>query len=369
MAIGTMGALGVMAGGEALAQLIGAGAKIDRLTPEQKATLKELERKEALGMLGLTAGEQQNILNQQLQPVRAQQRESMGRLLSTQQVGDIGQGAAFRQQQALQEAQSQATAQATQDAMSQMAELDALAEARELARLRSLKGQQQRNKDAIASMLGAVPKAVGRAGEMAFAIAEKKEREQQMLDALSQVAKDNNTESADDEYTKSFMQSLMGLTDEEQKENMQALYGTSSPEKKSEYNPLLGLIRPTEEEDMQSIESFFTSEQEPQPIIEEPITQQPITRNAEYNWLDKPEESKKRNTKISYEIVPLMNSIDGNYTAKRVYIGDYLERIEILKDGIPTGKKYFNPKTYKTEQNVDDWDLLRDYIIAAQGDL
>lgn len=365
-----MGALGVMAGGEALAQLIGAGAKIDRLTPEQKATLKELERKEALGMLGLTAGEQQNILNQQLQPVRAQQRESMGRLLSTQQVGDIGQGAAFRQQQALQEAQSQATAQATQDAMSQMAELDALAEARELARLRSLKGQQQRNKDAIASMLGAVPKAVGRAGEMAFAIAEKKEREQQMLDALSQVAKDNNTESADDEYTKSFMQSLMGLTDEEQKENMQALYGTSSPEKKSEYNPLLGLIRPTEQEDIQSIESFFTPEQEPQPIIEEPITQQPII-DSEYNWLEEPEEPTQRNREKTYDIVPL-NWKGGNYSAKRVYTGDYLDRIEIIKDGILTGKRYFNPQAHKfeglTDTDLDDWKQIQKDIFEAQGD-
>ena len=55
-------------------------SQIDRLSPEQKNRMKELERNQALGLLGLDEAQQQRILNQQLQPVQAAERKpSAGR--------------------------------------------------------------------------------------------------------------------------------------------------------------------------------------------------------------------------------------------------------------------------------------------------
>ena len=63
-------------GSQKLGQAGTAAASIDRLSPEQRNKIKELERQQALGLLGLDAGQQQRILSQQLQPVQTAEREA-----------------------------------------------------------------------------------------------------------------------------------------------------------------------------------------------------------------------------------------------------------------------------------------------------
>jgi hypothetical protein len=75
-----------------IGQAIQAGSTIDRLSPEQKTRMKQLERQQALGMLGMDKAQQQQILSQQLQPVQTSLREAMQAQAQQQQIGDIGQG-------------------------------------------------------------------------------------------------------------------------------------------------------------------------------------------------------------------------------------------------------------------------------------
>ena len=72
-----------------------------RLTPEQERRLRELERMQARNALGMTQGERELYRSQAMTPVQAAEREAMARFGASQNIGDIGQGAAFRQQQAL----------------------------------------------------------------------------------------------------------------------------------------------------------------------------------------------------------------------------------------------------------------------------
>ena len=161
-----------------------AAASIDRLSPEQKNRIKELERQEALGLLGLDRAQQQQILSQQLQPVQAAEREAMQRQSQNQMITDIGQGQAFRGQQALLEGGARARTQATTTAQQQIAELDELARRRQLNELARLKGQQQQNRRAIAQMLtGGAEATAGIVGAKEIAKIGMQERETAMLEA------------------------------------------------------------------------------------------------------------------------------------------------------------------------------------------
>lgn len=161
-----------------------AAASIDRLSPEQKNRIKELERQEALGLLGLDRAQQQQILSQQLQPVQAAEREAMQRQSQNQMITDIGQGQAFRGQQALLEGGARARTQATTTAQQQIAELDELARRRQLNELARLKGQQQQNRRAIAQMLtGGAEATAGIVGAPEIADIQRQERETAMLEA------------------------------------------------------------------------------------------------------------------------------------------------------------------------------------------
>ncbi len=152
-------ALLLQAGGTAIGGIASGASKIDLLSPEQKASMKELERKEALGLLGLSQGEQQNILNQRLQPIRGSQQQMIEQFKQGQTVGDIGQGSAFRQQKAQQEAYGNVMQQATADAQAELQSLDQLAQARQMAQLQGYKAQRRQNISALGEMFGGVAEA------------------------------------------------------------------------------------------------------------------------------------------------------------------------------------------------------------------
>tara|TARA_Y100001963_G_scaffold146032_1_gene220440 strand:- start:45 stop:1118 length:1074 start_codon:yes stop_codon:yes gene_type:complete len=177
---------------QGLGQAGRAAASIDRLSPEQKNRIKELERQQALGLLGLDAGQEQRILSQQLQPVQAAEREAIRRSAQGQMIGDVGQGSTFRGQQALLEAGGRARTQATSAAQQQIAELDELARARQLNELAQLRQQQQQNKAAVADMVtgiigGSTQTAAGIAAAPEVAATQREGREIAMLNAKSRA--------------------------------------------------------------------------------------------------------------------------------------------------------------------------------------
>jgi hypothetical protein len=129
-------------------------SKIDKLTPQEKNRLKELERNQALGLLGLDEAGQQRILNQQLQPIQSLHKEVLQRGRQTQMIDDIGQGAAFRQQAAQQGALQKATIDATDRAQKQIERLDQIEEAKQLSEKRALEKQKQQNRQAAIATFG-----------------------------------------------------------------------------------------------------------------------------------------------------------------------------------------------------------------------
>lgn len=167
-------ALLLQAGSTAIGGIASGASKIDLLSPEQKASMKELERKEALGLLGLSQGEQQNILNQRLQPIRGSQQQMIEQFKQGQTVGDIGQGSAFRQQKAQQEAYGNVMQQATSDAQAELQSLDQLAQARQMAQLQGYKAQRRQNISALGEMFGGVAEA---GSQVSDALAFKKQME------------------------------------------------------------------------------------------------------------------------------------------------------------------------------------------------
>jgi len=207
MALSLAAAMGLMAGAQA-AGAIGKGlSQIDRLTPEQKKRMEELKRQEALGLLGLSASEEQRLLNQQLQPVRATQRQAQTRFDQSQQVADIGLGSSFRQQQAQQAAEGQVMQQATQDAQLQVQELEQLAIARQKAELAKLQAQRQKNKDAIAGIFGGLADAGSQAALLGYLESSKKQNEKMLLDAKKSISKKNAGKTT--EITEDYLPSLM----------------------------------------------------------------------------------------------------------------------------------------------------------------
>jgi hypothetical protein len=182
MALSTL-ALILGAAGKAGQGIMTGASQIDRLTPEQKNRMKELERNQALGLLGLDEAQQQQILNQQLQPVQAAEREAFSRQAQQQQIADIGQGAAFRGQQALLEASAQARSQATQRAQDVITERDALEEAAQLRELAQIKAQRQQNLQGIAQIAGGVGDAALMGLGTSMAIKEAEGLEKKLLEA------------------------------------------------------------------------------------------------------------------------------------------------------------------------------------------
>ena len=153
------------------AQGIASGAgQIDWMSPEQRNKMKELERNQALGLLGIDEASQQRILNQQLHPVQAAEREAFSRQAQQAQIADVGQGATFRGQQALLEGAAAARSEATQRAQQMIAEQDALDRAAQIAELRQLKAQRAANIEGVGTIAGAgLEAAAGVAGAQGMA--------------------------------------------------------------------------------------------------------------------------------------------------------------------------------------------------------
>ncbi len=161
--------LGGAIGGVARAgQTFGAAQDL-RLTPDQKKRLMELERRAAADELGMTAAERERFRVQALTPVQGAEREAMARFAASQAVGDIGQGAAFRQQQALKDTAEAARAQIKQAEVQQAA----LNEQRRRQELDRLQAQQQQRKamerQAALQLVGTVGEAATVAGEKKYA--------------------------------------------------------------------------------------------------------------------------------------------------------------------------------------------------------
>ena len=141
------GVQGVSAGATAL-------QGVDRLSSDDKNRMKELERNQALGLLGLDEAQEQSILNQQLQPVQASLREALNRQQQRGLIEDVGQGATFRGEASLLEAQNKSKAAALETARDQITELDQLEKAAQERELAALKNRQVENRQRIASGLG-----------------------------------------------------------------------------------------------------------------------------------------------------------------------------------------------------------------------
>jgi hypothetical protein len=200
-----LAALAVGAGLGAVGGGISAASKIDRLSPEQRNKLKELERNQALGMLGLDEAQQQRILNQQLQPVQAAEREAFNRQAQQMQIADVGQGATFRGQQALQQAAAQSRSEAIQRGQRQIAEQDAIEEAKQLRELAQIRAQRQQNIAAV----GEIGQVVGDAALKAVGIKMQMDKQTAYEKMLENAYKDGSKlgtgETSEDEKLLKFL--------------------------------------------------------------------------------------------------------------------------------------------------------------------
>lgn len=136
-----------------------------KLTPEQERRLRELERMQARNALGMTQGERELYRSQAMTPVQAAEREAMARFGASQNIGDIGQGAAFRQQQALADTGQAARGQVAQAVAQRDADV-ARQQTEEKARLEEQKRQAKAlERQAALSLVGGIGEAAtGAAG-------------------------------------------------------------------------------------------------------------------------------------------------------------------------------------------------------------
>ena len=136
-----------------------------KLTPEQERRLRELERMQARNALGMTQGERELYRSQAMTPVQAAEREAMARFGASQNIGDIGQGAAFRQQQAFADTGQAARGQVAQAVAQRDADV-ARQQTEEKARLEEQKRQAKAlERQAALSLVGGIGEAAtGAAG-------------------------------------------------------------------------------------------------------------------------------------------------------------------------------------------------------------
>jgi hypothetical protein len=147
------------AGAKGVGQIAQAGSQFAtgrdlRLNEEQKKRLRELERLEALNEFGLTPAQREAYQAQALSPVQAAERQALAQFGASQAIGDIGQGAAFRQQQAIKEGSEEARAKIAQA----VAEKEAQAAQQQAQQLEALQAQERKSRqlqrDAAFGLLG-----------------------------------------------------------------------------------------------------------------------------------------------------------------------------------------------------------------------
>ena len=132
-----------------------------KLTEEQLRKLKELERLEALDAFGFGKGERDLYRQQLLTPVQQAENEALARFGAAQNIEDIGQGSAFRQQQALKQTSEAARAETAQAVAKRDAEI-ARQQQDTLMRMRQQEmKRKQLEREAVASILGATGDAIG----------------------------------------------------------------------------------------------------------------------------------------------------------------------------------------------------------------
>lgn len=138
-----------------------------KLTEEQRRRLKELERMEAEEAFGMSDQDRQIYSTQVMSPVQTAEREALARFGASQAVGDIGQGAAFRQQQALKQTSEAARAEAQRA----VAERDAAVAQQQQQQLAMMRQQELQRKamerEAVMSLLGAAGEGLTQAGGIA----------------------------------------------------------------------------------------------------------------------------------------------------------------------------------------------------------
>tara|TARA_R100000773_G_C4221230_1_gene120282 strand:- start:2113 stop:2757 length:645 start_codon:yes stop_codon:yes gene_type:complete len=104
------------------------------ITPEQKKRLQELERMEAIGMLG---GDYNVAMGKQMTPVQGAMREATERMAQNVSTQDMSSGAYFRGQQAMESAAAKERSDAAKRAQVDMAQQEAMNK-QELQRLQGL---------------------------------------------------------------------------------------------------------------------------------------------------------------------------------------------------------------------------------------
>ena len=156
------------AGAKGVGQIAQAGSQFAtgrdlRLDEEEKKRLRELERLEALNQFGLTPAQREAYQAQALSPVQAAERQALAQFGASQAIGDIGQGAAFRQQQALKQGSEEARAKVAMAT----AEKEAQAAQQQAAQLEALQAQERKSRqlqrDAAFGLLGGLAQAAGEA--------------------------------------------------------------------------------------------------------------------------------------------------------------------------------------------------------------
>ena len=202
-------ALIAQAAGETVAGVSRGVPKINLLSPEQRNRVKELERQQALGLLGIDEATQQRMLNQQLQPVQALGRQAIQQAQQSQLIGDVGQGAAFRQQAAQQGALQQATIDATQRAQQQIEQMDELARARQLSEMRALQKQRQTTKEGVTDIIGSLAGGAAMGAQVKAAKKELDTYESSLLTQAQQKQLDAMKKASDGEVSSDFMEAYL----------------------------------------------------------------------------------------------------------------------------------------------------------------
>ena len=127
-----------------------------KLTEEQRRRLRELERLQAEDALGMSTGQREQYRSQAMSPVQTAEREALARFGASQSVADIGQGASFRQQQALKQASENARAEVSRSVAERDAQV-AQQQAEEKARLETQQNQAKAlERQAALSLVGGV---------------------------------------------------------------------------------------------------------------------------------------------------------------------------------------------------------------------
>jgi len=187
-----------------------------KLTPEQEKRLRELERMQSRNALGMTQGERELYRSQAMSPVQAAEREVMARFGAAQNIADIGQGTAFRQQQAMSEASQAARGQVSQAVAQRDAQV-AQQQQEEQARLQEQQRQAQAlERQAALSLVGGIGEAVTGAASVKAEAKSEQESYDKRLERMRDLLKIQKGLSEKGKETSQNTQNMLGIGKSEQ---------------------------------------------------------------------------------------------------------------------------------------------------------